>query len=163
DGHRYEDPATQPLYKGDVTEEMTRIDPTFLTRSRIRVYGGTTNCWGGWTRTLSPIDFRRTFLGRDDSWPIDATELHPYYVEALRYCALGDFNPRAYDHPEAWLGKTTVPISVLPEATDVVRTGVFSVMNGRGPALDGALDFQHTWGPDLIASQNVTVVRNANV
>jgi choline dehydrogenase-like flavoprotein len=163
DGHRYEDPSTQPLYRGELTQEMQNIDPTFLTRSRVRVYGGTTNCWGGWTRTLSPIDFERGDLDPTWAWPIDAAAMHPYYVEALRYCSLGDFDPRDYDRPAAWLGKTNVPIAVLPEVTGTVRTGVFSVMNGRGPALDGALDFQHVWGPDLIRSQNVTLVRNANV
>ena len=163
DGHRYEDPATQPLYQGEVTEEMRAIDPTFLTRSRIRVYGGTTNCWGGWTRTLSPIDFERSDLDPHWAWPIDAGVMHPYYVEALRYCSLGDFDPRDYDRPETWLGRTQVPIAVLPQATGALRTGVFTVMNGRGPALDGALDFQHVWGPDIIRSENVTLVRNANV
>ncbi|HVZ38852.1 MAG TPA: GMC family oxidoreductase [Candidatus Kapabacteria bacterium] len=163
DGHRYEDPDTQPLYEGEVTPEMGRIDPRFLLRSRIRVYGGTTNCWGGWTRTLSPIDFDRGDLNPAWVWPIDAAELHPYYEAALEYCSLGHFNPYDYDRPEEWVGKTNPPIAVLPEATGVVRTGVFSIMNGNGPAIDGALDFQHVWGPDLIRSHNVTVVRNANV
>src|ERR1051325_937896 len=97
DGHRYEDPSTQPLYIGELTPEMQRIDPRFLTRSRIRVYGGTTNCWGGWTRTLPPIDFQRGDLDPTWAWPIDAAELHPYYAAALRYCSLGDFNPYDYD------------------------------------------------------------------
>lgn len=163
DGHRYEDPDTQPLYEGEVTPEMQRIDPRFLRRSRIRVYGGTTNCWGGWTRTLSPIDFKRSDLDPTWAWPIDADEMHPYYGAALRYCSLGDFDPGDYDRPEAWIGRTQMPIVVLPEKTGRLRTGVFSIMNGDGPALDGALDFQHVWGPDLVRSQDVTLVRNANV
>ena len=36
DGHRYEDPDTQPLYEGEVTPEMQRIDPRFLRCSRDR-------------------------------------------------------------------------------------------------------------------------------
>lgn len=163
DGHRYEDPVVQPLYRGEVSEEMARIDPGFLTRSRIRVYGGTTNCWGGWTRTLSPIDFDRSDLDRSWKWPIDAATLHGPYRTALHYCSLGEFDPYDYDRAEAWIGQTEEPIAVFPPATGKVRTGVFSVMNGDGPALDGALDFQHVWGPSLIASPNVTLVRNANV
>jgi choline dehydrogenase-like flavoprotein len=141
--HRYEDPNTQPLYEGELTSQMQQIDPRLLLRSRIRVYGGTTNCWGGWTRTLSPIDFERSDLDPTSAWPIDAAEVHPYYVAALHDCSLGDFDPDDYDRPEAWVGRTEAPIAALPEATGALRTGVFRIMNGSGPALDGALDFQH--------------------
>jgi choline dehydrogenase-like flavoprotein len=162
DGHRYEDPATQPLYRGQLTAEMQRIDPRFLLRSRIRVYGGTTNCWGGWTRTLSPIDFDRSDLDPAYAWPIGYRDLYEPYKAALAYCSLRNIDPNDYDVPNAWVGKTQIPIAPIPPGPRL-RTGVFSVMNGQGPHVDGALDFQHVWGPSLVSSENVTLVRNANV
>jgi len=164
DDHRFEDPATQPLYIGEPGSEMGSIDKSFLTRSRIRVFGGTTNCWGGWTRTLSPIDFNRSEIGELNVWPITFDDLYRSYQDALVYCSLASFDPHDYDDPQAWVGRTSAPIAVLPQKTGMVRTGVFSIMNGDGPKVDGALDFQIVWGPDLVDPQsNVTLVRNANV
>jgi choline dehydrogenase-like flavoprotein len=163
DHHRHEDPAAQPLYQGQLTGPLLCIDQRFLLRSRVRVFGGSTNCWGGWTRTLSPIDFDRSDLDSTWVWPITAAQLRPYYQAALAYCSLGEFDPDDYDRPEAWIGRTDLGIAVPPLATGNVRTGVFTVMNGSGPHEDGALDFQKVWGAALERADRVTLVRNANV
>jgi len=164
DGHRFLDPVTQRLYAGEQKQGLGR-DYRFLERSRIRVYGGTTNCWGGWTRSLSPIDFKRTdLLDENLVWPIDAEEMEPHYRSAIRYCSLGDVAPSDYDNPQAWIGRTETPIAYAPQKTGAVRTGVFTVMNGdtTGDHYDGALDFQLMWGKDFVQPTNITVVRNAN-
>ncbi len=164
DGHRFEDPDTQPLYRAEISEEMKAIDPRFPLRSRIRCYGGTTNCWGGWTRTLSPIDFDRSDLDPTFAWPITFDDLREPYKAALRYCSLGAFDPSDYDDAKAWVGRTTTPIDVIPDSQEL-RTGVFSIMNGdsRPDHLDGRLDFQLVWGPEVERAPNVTLVKNANV
>ncbi len=47
----------------------------FLKQSRIRCYGGTTNCWGGWTRPLVKEDFDRSDLQPPLKWPITWNDL----------------------------------------------------------------------------------------
>jgi len=167
DNHRFEDPTVQPLYQGEVLNpRMRQIDPRFLTRSRIRCYGGTTNCWGGWTRPLSPIDFDRSDLDPKFVWPIPYDDLNSYYQVAItKYCSLGTWHPSAYDDPNYWVGKTVQPIAPFPiEPGSPLRTAVFSVMNGRGPNEDGALDFQIVWGRAIEppSVRDVVIYRNAN-
>src|SRR3954451_10544059 len=89
DDHFASDPDAQSLYRGTTSRQMYDIDRVFLTRSRIRTYGGTTNCWGGWTRTLDPIDFNRSDLNPDWLWPIDRQTLERSYESAMVICSLG--------------------------------------------------------------------------
>jgi len=163
DHHRYEDRATQPLYQGQLSGPLQSIDPRFLLRSRVRVYGGTTNCWGGWTRPLSAVDFDRSDLHPTWVWPLSAAQLRPYYCTALEYCSLADVDPDDYERPDAWIGRTDLDIAVPPSHTGRLRTGVFSIMNGAGPLRDGTLAFQKVWGGALECAERVTLVRNANV
>ena len=163
DGHRFEDPVAQRLYEGELSDEMARIDPFFLTRSRIRVYGGTTNCWGGWTRPLSAVDFDRSDLDSRWKWPITRAELDPWYREAIKYCALEPLLPNQYDEPNLWPGFTTTPIAPIQPKTQGVVSGMFTVMYGESTTRqDGALDFQLVYGPALEAA-GVCIERNANV
>ncbi|HLJ86368.1 MAG TPA: GMC family oxidoreductase [Candidatus Angelobacter sp.] len=167
DNHRFTDPTVQPLYNGEVLNpRMRAIDPRFPIRSRIRCYGGTTNCWGGWTRSLSPIDFDRSDLDPKFVWPIHPDALDPYYKLAIvKYCSLGNWNAADYDNASYWVDKTIqsiAPFQFGPNSS--LRTAVFSVMNGRGPGEDGALDFQLVWGkaiePESV--RDVIIYRNAN-
>jgi choline dehydrogenase-like flavoprotein len=166
--HRLEDPFGQTFYKGRVLGDVPQCDPQFLTRHRIRVLGGTTNCWGGWTRTLQPIDFTRSRLG--PAWPIDRRTLDKAYGEAVYFCSLSrsptqlDLPLEAYDDPRWFLGKTDLPIDLLSFPVDVsIRNAALSVI-GNNPAIeDGNLDFQLVWGPEIGRSQNVGIIRNANV
>ena len=164
DQHRFCDPVAQTLYEGTVSPEMKEIDPNFLTRSRIRVYGGTTNCWGGWTRTLAPADFDRRDLDPLMVWPVSRAELEPFYAIAQRYCSLPPFEPYRYDQPRWWLDKATAPLAELTQPGDPMQTAVWTVMSGQGPGRpDGAWDFQIVWGPQVVADPNTTLLRNANV
>jgi choline dehydrogenase-like flavoprotein len=166
--HRFLDPTAQRLYEGTVSEGVKMFDETFLDRSRVRVYGGTTNCWGGWTRTLQTIDFTRPALG--GPWPIGRDDLDPFYEQALELCSLrakpkkpNDFPLSAYDDAAWWVGKTTStvePIQFQPGAP--VRSGVLTVVS-RDDVLDHGLDFQITWGPEIERAPNITLMRNANV
>lgn len=163
EGHRFCDPLAQTLYEGSISPEMQQIDPAFLTRSRIRVYGGTTNCWGGWTRTLDAADFDRSDLDPLMVWPVSREALEPYYRVALRYCSLPAFAPVRYDDPDWWKAGASQAIQTLPRPTGKLRTAVWTVMNGRGPGNpDGALDFQVMWGPALAKDPNTLLIRNAN-
>lgn len=164
DQHRFCDPVAQTLYEGTISEPMRAIDPNFLTRSRIRVYGGTTNCWGGWTRPLAPADFDRTDLDPLMVWPVSREELEPFYAIAQKYCSLPSFEPFRYDQPKWWTDKATQSISVIPELTGNMTSAVWTVMSNQGPGNpDGAWDFQVVWGPAVVNDPNTTLMRNANV
>ncbi|MBV9109933.1 MAG: GMC family oxidoreductase, partial [Gemmatimonadetes bacterium] len=164
DEHRFCDRTAQTLYEGTVSPEMEAIDPHFLTRSRIRVYGGTTNCWGGWTRPLAPEDFDRRDLDPLMVWPVSRAALEPFYGIALRYCSLPPFSPYRYDDAPYWMDKADRPLRALPQATGNVGTAVWTTMSNQGPGNpDGAWDFQIVWGPDLVRDPDTTLLRNANV
>lgn len=42
--------ARQSLYEGTVGEFLAKVDPVFPQRSRLNMYGGTTNHFGFWAR-----------------------------------------------------------------------------------------------------------------
>ena len=165
DNHRYQDPAVQPMYDGVVTRPMAGIDPRFLTRSRIRVYGGTTNCWGGWTVPLANADFDHRELSPNSFWPIRRDALKHYYSEAVRYCSLPAeiaVDPWVYDDARWWEGKTVQPIEAIRHtSSSMVRSVAFTVIGGNGQQ-DEKWDFQKKLGPAIEAAQNVTIWRNAN-
>ena len=71
---------TQRLYRGEVVG-----DPYFpLDACRYRLFGGSSNRWGGWCRPLDPIDFERRDWIPGSGWPITSVELEPFYADAAR-------------------------------------------------------------------------------
>lgn len=68
---------SQELYDGEVW------DPRYsLTGTRTRMLGGSSNCWGGWTRPATANDFDpRPWLGMA-GWPIGERDLAPHYDRA---------------------------------------------------------------------------------
>ena len=48
--------ARQSLYQGTVGEFLSKVDPEFPQRSRLNMYGGTTNHFGFWARPLDAAD-----------------------------------------------------------------------------------------------------------
>ncbi len=59
---------------------------------RLRLFGGTTNHWGGQCVPLDPIDFERQPWIENSGWPYDFEELRPYYVRAHEILGLGEFD-----------------------------------------------------------------------
>ena len=85
-GFEYE-PKTQDMYKGE------NIGQTYLPLniSRLRYLGGTTNHWAGWCVPLDELDFQKREWIPHSGWPINRSDLDPYYVEAQKLCQLGPF------------------------------------------------------------------------
>jgi choline dehydrogenase-like flavoprotein len=162
--HRYEDPTVQPVYAGTSdTDEPESKD--FFLNQRVRVYGGTTNCWGGWTRPLAELDFNRAMTNPNWRWPIEPHDLADGYSRAMDYCSLGKREASAYDNPDFWVGKTVDDIKPLAPTKDL-RTAVFTEMSGArpdDPLPDGRLDFQLVWGPAVEEATQIAIYRNANV
>jgi choline dehydrogenase-like flavoprotein len=95
---------TQELYRGEVHGgDYFRLDAC-----RWRLFGGSSNRWGGWCRPLEPIDFTQRAWLPYSGWPIDATTLEPYYKDAADLFELKtpEFN---LDH---WRGRLPAPFSL---------------------------------------------------
>jgi choline dehydrogenase-like flavoprotein len=58
--------------------------PVALQGGRLRFLGGSTNHWGGRCAPMDEIDFRRRDWVPHSGWPMDRTELDPFYARAQR-------------------------------------------------------------------------------
>lgn len=78
---------SQKLYQGDMVSvyrpgRREDYDRTYVARSRLRFFGGTTNHWNGWCRPLEPEDFEARDWVPNSGWPIDLAALDPFYEQA---------------------------------------------------------------------------------
>lgn len=88
------DDATRDLYRG----EASGVDYQFADGCRSRFLGGSSNCWGGWSRPLDRWDFERRDWIPHSGWPFGLDELTPYYDRAHKVLKLGPVN---FD-PQFW-------------------------------------------------------------
>lgn len=76
-----------------------------LAGARVMTYGGSTIHWGGWSFRLKAEDFKlKSNTGQGADWPIDYTELEPFYNQAECYIGVsGDSEnqdpPRSAPYP----------------------------------------------------------------
>ncbi len=82
------DDATRDLYRGDATGMAYE----FADGCRARFLGGSSNCWGGWSRPLDPWDFVRRDWVPHSGWPFGLAHLMPYYERAHSVLQLGPLN-----------------------------------------------------------------------
>ena len=61
------DATTQKLYAGEQTGNARYLA---LDGSRLRMLGGASNHWGGWTRPLDPSDFEKRDWLPHSGWPM---------------------------------------------------------------------------------------------
>lgn len=90
---------TQSLYKGEVVGRD--YDP--LDACRVRCLGGSTNHWGGFTRPLDDVDFRKREWIDNSGWPISKEDLVSYYRKAQEVVQVGQ---AYYDQPEEYAENT---------------------------------------------------------
>jgi choline dehydrogenase-like flavoprotein len=147
-------PFDEAMYKGVLGPFMEKVDPQFLTRSRLRMYGGSTNHFKYWARPLDEADLKPRPGYRDASWPLDISELHRYYPDAN---ATGNFGPFKYDDIAYWAASMRAgPFPAL--ADDSLQNVIFHAQPD-----DNLNHFQRKYGPALEAATNVTVLFNSNV
>lgn len=60
-----------------------------ITATRLRLLGGTSNHWGGWSRPLDAEIFQPRPWMECDGWPIPYEALVPYYGSAATWCEIG--------------------------------------------------------------------------
>ena len=144
----------QSIYKGTVGDFLQKVDPVFLHRSRLHMYGGTTNHFGFWSRPLDEIDLRPRPGYRRASWPISSDELAGYYANAHHFGRFGPFN---YDDMPFWervLYARCFPTQAQDELTGAIMHAQYE---------EDLHDFQVQFGDELSASSNVTILFNANL
>ena len=148
------DAARQSLYEGTAGDFLRKVDPIFLHRSRLNMYGGTTNHFGFWARPLDAADVMPRPGYRDVGWPIDAAALTPYYQDAHHFGRFGPFN---YGDMDFW--------------ERVLYARCFDRL--PGDKLQGAImhaqyeenlhDFQVQFRDELKSAKNITVLFNAHL
>jgi choline dehydrogenase-like flavoprotein len=144
----------QNIYKGTVGDFLKRVDPIFLDRSRLHMYGGTTNHFGFWSRPLDAIDFKSRPGYRAASWPLDSAELTPYYHDAHHFGRFGPFN---YEDMAFW-ERVLYARSFAPQPGDSLQGAIMHAQ------YDESLhDFQVQFGAELRAASNITVLFNAHL
>lgn len=96
------EPPTQALYDGTYTGNVPSIDATYLSGSRIRMYGGSTNLWGGYCRPLDALDFEVRDWVPDSGWPITRADLDRFYGAASAELGIRTFDgaPSYFDDPK---------------------------------------------------------------
>jgi choline dehydrogenase-like flavoprotein len=84
------DEKVQQLYDGKTTGQ--RYFP--LQSARLHYFGGTTGHWAGFCSIFDPIDFKKRDWIPHSGWPIQETDLDPFYKRAHEILELG---PCEYD------------------------------------------------------------------
>jgi choline dehydrogenase-like flavoprotein len=111
---------SQSLYEGrmETCHRSRKEDGDYLTHTRLRFFGGSTNHWMGWCLPFDPIDLEhRPWIARS-GWPIDHAELSRWYAPAR---ALVEIPPFEEDHGASRTGSRP---ALLREASRV-RTRIF--------------------------------------
>jgi choline dehydrogenase-like flavoprotein len=136
--------ASQALYRGRIVgDDYYRIDAC-----RWRMFGGSTNRWGGWCRPLDPIDYAQRDWLPLSGWPIGSAELAPYEGAAAALCEL----PNARFDLDAWRDR-------LPPPLVLDNTSFQNVVIQHSPETN----FAERHGPRVVAAANVTTILHANV
>ena len=105
------------LYRGEVTTSPFAHTSGYLTASRLRYFGGSTNHWTGWCRPLDPLDFEVRPWIPHSGWPIGRAELDPYYRRAAELLQI-----EAFDRPG-----TEAPASAFPGADSAFERAHFQM------------------------------------
>ena len=82
------DDASRDLYRGTATG----LPYHFADGCRARFFGGSSNCWGGWSRPLDAWDFEAKEWVAHSGWPFGLDTLMPYYQRAHALLQLGPQN-----------------------------------------------------------------------
>lgn len=135
---------SQALYEG-MSIGTPRLDAG---TSRMRVFGGSCNLWGGGCIPLGSRDMAERDWVPDSGWPIAYDDLKPYYERAREYCQveahyLGD-------------GAFLTPLARAPLAFDADK--LVNYIFARSPIL-----FGKAYRAELEKAPNITVLLHANL
>lgn len=134
----------QALYEGSSSGHI-QFDPG---TSRMRVFGGSCNLWGGGCIPLGADDLKVRDWVPHSGWPIGYADLEPYYARARSFCQLGDigFTEGSFTAP------TARPVLQFDE--DKLINPLFARC---------AILFGDAYRDELEHAPNVTVLLHANL
>jgi choline dehydrogenase-like flavoprotein len=138
---------TQALYIGT----STGLPYYPLDSARLRMFGGTTNHWGGTCRPFSDIDFETRDWIPYSGWPIRLADVQSYYDRARVICHVGSSEWDLAD----WEQRDRFPPLALEG--DRAASRVAQVV----PVADRSFGKQYR--ADIDQAKNVTTYLNANV
>lgn len=136
--------ASQALYEGDSVGEV----PFDAASSRMRVFGGSCNLWGGGCIPLGRQDLDPRDWVPHSGWPIDFADLQPWYERAREFCRI--------DSHELGDGSFQAPLARAP-----LEFGDGRLVNqifARSPILFGA-----AYRGDLERADNILVLLHTNL
>ncbi len=139
------DSEVQALYQG----ENAGIEYP-LSAMRMRMFGGSSNHWGGYCRPLDPIDFEARDWVAYSGWPFGIEELAPYYGPANEIVEVA---PAEYQDLSYWSQTTGDTLPPLATGRMWLRFVHFSPPTRFG----------EKYGPELERAENIRVLLNANV
>jgi len=89
-------------FANDLEEPYTtEKDKPFSWQGRLRVVGGRTNVWGRQSYRLSQQDLKgKSFDGYGDDWPLEYTDLAPYYDIVEDYVGISGQNEGVAELPD---------------------------------------------------------------
>lgn len=114
-GFEYDD-KVQKLYDGKITGQ--KYYP--IMSSRLHYFGGTSGHWGGLCSPLDDIDFTTRDWIPDSGWPINKTDLDPFYKKATQILDL----PSTEFSLEFWKKKNP-EIVPMPLNEEVIQNKVY--------------------------------------
>jgi choline dehydrogenase-like flavoprotein len=175
-------------FANDLEEPYTNpADKPFSWQGRTRVVGGRTNVWGRQSYRLSQQDLKgKSFDGYGDDWPLEYSDLAPYYDIVEDYVGISGQNEGVAELPD---GKFLPPMAMscaetqlrtrvkqkLGNTVTIGRTANLSKpINGRaqchycGPCEQGCVTHSYfnsafTTVADALKSGNTTLITNAMV
>jgi choline dehydrogenase-like flavoprotein len=138
------DPETQALYEGLASGPIDYP----LAGTRMRFFGGSTNCWSGFCMPLDEADFASHSWVPHSGWPFGLDELKPYYEKAQSILDLGQMlyerDPRLKTR-EPWL-------ELAPEKL------TYRFWQNSGPKR-----FNSAYRDDISSDHRITLLLGANV
>ncbi len=142
------------IYNGTLGSFMKQVDSNFLMRSRLNMYGGTTNHFAFYAHPLAEEDLLPRSGYRDAHWPLSIEELNGYYPAAN---AFGNYGPFNYDDIAFWAkAMNCSPLPALPN--DPLQNLIWHAQLNSN-----IYQFQTQFGQSLQTARNVTVLFNASV
>jgi choline dehydrogenase-like flavoprotein len=135
---------SQALYEGTSIGTV----PLDAGTSRMRVFGGSCNLWGGGCIPLGRHDMAERAWVPHSGWPIAYDELQPYYERAREYCRI-----EAHAFTD---GSFLTPVAHTPIPFDADK--LINPVFARSPVL-----FGNAYRAELESARNITVLLHANL
>jgi choline dehydrogenase-like flavoprotein len=120
--------ASQELYEGVVVGSQNEKHVDYLTYSRQRFFGGTTDSWAGWCRPLAPWDLTKRDWMPMSGWPIGFDALEPWFAEAAPLLDIQPMPPAS-----AWRRRKRRPVEFAPGSPLETHIYQFSPPTQFGP------------------------------